>query len=171
MPYLQMDAISMDPLDPLAVYTHVELLHELSPEAIDKLVELAGVESESPLAMLELRQLGGALARPPADLSPIGRRASRFIMFGGGMSPTPEATPEVARRVQRHLARVADEMRPYETGATYVNFLELGDWTPEQTQTAYSPEDWERLVGLKNRYDPDNLFRFNRNIPASSASR
>jgi hypothetical protein len=58
-----------------------------------------------------------------------------------------------------------------QTGPTYVNFLELGDWTPEQTQSAYSAEDWERLVGLKSRYDPDNLFRFNRNIPASSASR
>ena len=60
-------------------------------------------------------------------------------------------------------------MRPYETGATYVNFLDLGDWTPERTQAAYSPEDWERLVELKDRYDPDNLFRFNRNIPPSSA--
>jgi FAD/FMN-containing dehydrogenase len=90
-------------------------------------------------------------------------------MFGLGISPTPEATPEVAQRVHEHLARLAEEMRPYETGATYVNFLELGDWTPERTQTAYSPEDWERMVGLKNRYDPDNLFRFNRNIVASSA--
>src|SRR5215207_3221046 len=169
MPYRQMDMISMDPLDPLGFYTHVELLHELSPEAIEKLVELAGVDSESPLAMLELRQLGGALARTSADLSPIGRRDSRFIMFGLGISPTPEATPEVAQRVHEHLARLAEEMRPYETGATYVNFLELGDWTPERTQTAYSPEDWERMVGLKNRYDPDNLFRFNRNILPSSA--
>jgi len=169
MPYRQMDMISMDPLDPLGFYTHVELLHELSPEAIEKLVELAGVDSESPLAMLELRQLGGALARTSADLSPIGRRDSQFIMFGLGISPTPEATPEVAQRVHEHLARLAEEMRPYETGATYVNFLELGDWTPERTQTAYSPEDWERMVGLKNRYDPDNLFRFNRNILPSSA--
>jgi hypothetical protein len=169
MPYRQMDMISMDPLDPLGFYTHVELLHELSPEAIEKLVELAGVDSESPLAMLELRQLGGALARTSADLSPIGRRDSRFIMFGLGISPTPEATPEVAQRVHEHLARLAEEMRPYETGATYVNFLELGDWTPERTQSAYSAEDWERMVGLKNRYDPDNLFRFNRNIVPSSA--
>jgi hypothetical protein len=171
MPYAAMDMISMDPVDPLGVYTHVELLGELSPEAIDKLVELAGVESESPLAMLELRQLGGALARPPADLSPIGRRDSRFIMFGLGMNPTPEATPEVAQRLQKHLAYVAEEMRPYETGATYVNFLDLGDWTPERTRASYSPEDWERLVELKDRYDPDNLFRFNRNIPPSSAAR
>ena len=168
MPYQQMDMISMDPVDPLAFYTHVELLRELSPEAIDKLVELAGVESESPLIMLELRQLGGALARPPADLSPIGRRDSRFIMFGVGMSPTPEATPEVAPRVQGHLARLADGMRPYETGATYVNFLDLGDWDLERTRASYSPEDWERLVELKDRYDPNNLFRFNRNIPPSS---
>jgi len=165
MPYREMDMISMDPPDPLGIYTHVEMLHELSPEAIDKLVVLAGVESESPLVMLELRQLGGALARPPADLSPIGRRDSRFVMFGLGISPTPE----VAQRIQGHLARVAEEMRPYETGATYVNFLGLGDWTPERTQTAYSPEDWERLVELKDHYDPDNLFRYNRNIPPSSA--
>src|SRR5918993_2615114 len=171
MPYRQMDMISMDPLDPLGFYTHVELLHELSAEAIEKLVELAGVESESPLAMLELRQLGGALASAPADLSPISRRDSRFIMFGLGISPTPEATPEVAQRIHEHLARLAVEMRPYETGATYVNFLDLGDWDPERTQSAYSAEDFERLVELKNRYDPDNLFRFNRNIPSSSAAR
>jgi hypothetical protein len=171
MPYREMDMISMDPPDPLAIYTHVELLGELSPESINKLVELAGVESESPLIMLELRQLGGALARPPADLSPIGRRDSRFIMFGLGISPTPEATPEVAQRLQGHLARVAEEMRPYQTGATYVNFLGLGDWTPGRTQTSYSPEDWERLVELKDRYDPTNLFRFNRNIPSSTAAR
>jgi hypothetical protein len=171
MPYQQMDMISMDPVDPIGAYTHVELLSDLSPEATDKLVQLAGVESESPLVMLELRQLGGALARPPADLSPIGRRDSKFIMFGLGISPTPEATPEVAQRVQEHLAYVAEEMRPYETGATYVNFLDFGDWTPERTRASYSPEDWERLVEIKDRYDPDNLFRFNRNIPSTSAAR
>jgi hypothetical protein len=166
LPYREMDMISMDPVDPLVVYTHVELLHELSSEAIDKLVALAGVESESPLAMLELRQLGGALSRPPADLSPIGRRDSRFIMFGLGMTLTPEATPEVAQRIQEHLGRVAEEMRPYETGATYVNFLDLGNWTPERTRASYSPEDWERLVELKNRYDPNNLFLFGGTLAA-----
>ena len=85
------------------------------------------------------------------------------------MSPTPEATPELAKRLQEHLAYVAEEMRPYETGATYVNFLGLGDWNPERTRASYSSEDWERLVELKDRYDPENLFRFNRNIPSSSA--
>ena len=165
MPYREMDMISMDPVDPLGAYTHVELLGELSPEAIDKLVEVAGVNSNSPLILLEIRQLGGALERPPADLSPIGRRDSKFTMEGVGATPTPE----VAQAVQAHLAYVAEEMSPYETGATYVNFLELDGATPERVRAAYSSEDWERLVGLKDRYDPNNLFRFNRNIPPSSA--
>ena len=60
-------------------------------------------------------------------------------------------------------------MRPYETGATYVNFLGFDGATPERVRAAYAPEDWERLVELKDRYDPENLFRFNRNIPPSSA--
>ena len=168
MPFREMDMISMNPVDPIGAYTHVELLGELSPESIDKLVELAGAETESPLVTLELRQLGGALARPPADLSPIGQRDSRYVMYGLGFSPNPEATPEVAQRLREHLAYVAEEMRPYETGATFVNFLVVGDWDLERTRASYSPEDWERLVELKDRYDPNNLFRFNRNIPPSS---
>jgi hypothetical protein len=164
MPYQQMDTVSMDPVDPIGAYTHHELLGELTPEASGKLVEVAG--SNSPLILLELRQLGGALERPPADLSPIGRRDSRFVMNGVGATPTPE----VAQLVQAHLAYVAEEMRPYETGATYANFLELDGASAERVQAAYSPEDWERLVELKDRYDPNNLFRFNRNIPPSSAA-
>ena len=165
MPYREMDMISMDPVDPIGAYTHVELLGELSPEAMDKLVRVAGVDSNSPLIVLELRQLGGALERLPADLSPLGRRGSTFTMSGVGVTPTPE----VAQAVQAHLAHVAEEMRPYETGATFVNFLDLDGASADRVRAAYSPEDWERLVELKDRYDPDNLFRFNRNIPPSSA--
>jgi FAD binding domain-containing protein/berberine-like enzyme len=165
MPYQQMDMISMDPVDPIGAYTHVELLGELTPEAIDTLVRVAGVDSNSPLILLELRQLGGALERPPADLSPIGRRDSKFTMAGVGATPTPE----VAQAVQAHLAYVAEEMRPYETGATFLNFLELDGASADKVRAAYSPEDWERLIELKNRYDPENLFRFNHNIPPSGA--
>jgi FAD/FMN-containing dehydrogenase len=71
--------------------------------------------------------------------------------------------------IREHLAYVAEEMSPYETGATFVNFLVVGDWNLERTRASYSPEDFERLVELKDRYDPNNLFRFNRNIPPSSA--
>jgi hypothetical protein len=59
LPYQQMGMISMDPPDPIGAYTHVELLGELSHEAIGKLIEVAGAGSNSPLIVLELRQLGG----------------------------------------------------------------------------------------------------------------
>ena len=164
MPYAAIDAISMDPVDPLGAYGHSELLRELSPEAIETLVEVAGADSGSPLIMLELRQLGGALSRPPADLSPMGHSDSPFIVNGIGATPTPE----MARAVQAHLAYVAEAVRPHASGANYVNFVDLDGATPERVRAAYSPEDWERLRALKDRHDPDNLFRFNRNIPPAS---
>jgi hypothetical protein len=74
----------------------------------------------------------------------------------------------VAQRLQEHLAYVAEEMRPYETGASFVNFLVVGDWNPERTRASYSLEDFERLVELEDRYDLNNLFRFNHTIPPSS---
>ncbi len=86
-------------------------------------------------------------------------------MNGIGMTPTPEA----AKKVQSYLAYVAESARAHETGATYVNFLELDGATPERVKAAYSREDWERLVSLKDRYDPRNTFRFNRNVPPSPA--
>ena len=63
--------------------------------------------------------------------------------------------------------RVADATRPFQTGDTYVNFMELEGASAERVKAAYAPEDFERLVALKDRYDPENVFRFNRNIAPS----
>jgi FAD/FMN-containing dehydrogenase len=163
MPFAAMDSISMDPVDPMGARQHSEMLGELSPEAIETLLKLAGAGSESPLIMLELRQLGGALARTADRLSTMGVGDSRFIMNGVG----PAFTPEMAEGVLAYLAHVADATRPFQTGDTYVNFMELDGASPERVKAAYAPEDYERLVALKDRYDPDNLFRFNRNIAPS----
>ncbi len=163
MPYAALDAVSMDPVDPVGSDVRVERLDELSPEAIATLVEVAG--SGSPLIELEIRQLGGAMGREPARPSAIGHRDSRFMMIGIGATPTPE----LAELVSAYHARLAEAMRPFTTGATYLNFLNLEEASPERVRAAYSPEVWERLVALKDRYDPENVFRFNRNIPPSVA--
>ncbi|MBA2533738.1 MAG: BBE domain-containing protein [Rubrobacter sp.] len=163
MPFAAMDSISMDPVDPMGARQHSEMLSDLSPEIIETLVEVAGAGSESPLIVLELRQLGGALARTADRLSTMGAGDSRFIMNGVG----PAFTPEMAEGVLAHLARVAEATRPFQTGDTYVNFMELEGASPERVKAAYAPEDYERLVALKDRHDPDNLFRFNRNIAPS----
>jgi hypothetical protein len=163
MPFAAMDSISMDPVDPMGARQHSEMLGELSPEVIETLVELGGAGSESPLIVLELRQLGGALARTADRLSTMGVGESRFIMNGVG----PAFTPEMAEGVIAYLARVAEATRPFQTGDTHVNFMELDGASPERVKAAYAPEDYERLVALKDRYDPQNLFRFNRNIAPS----
>jgi FAD/FMN-containing dehydrogenase len=165
MPYQMMDMISMDPVEPLGAYGHSEMLRDLSPETRETLIELAGAGSNTPLIMIELRQLGGALSRPPADLNPMGRSDARFLLNGIGAT----FGPEMAQAVQAYLAHVAETVRPHASGTQYVNFMDLDGATPERVKAAYSQEDWERLVGLKDRRDPENLFRFNRNIPPSSA--
>jgi hypothetical protein len=164
MPYEMMDMISMDPVEPLGAYAHSEMLRDLSAETRETLLKLAGAGSDSPLIMLEMRQLGGALSRPPADLNPMGRSDARFIMNGIGAT----FSPEMAQAVQSYLAYVAEAVAPHASGAQYVNFMDLDGATPERVKAAYSQEDWDRLVSIKDCRDPKNLFRFNRNIPPSS---
>jgi hypothetical protein len=67
--------------------------------------------------------------------------------------------------VRAYLAYLAQAIRPHVTSTTYVNFLDLDGATPECVRAAYSSDDWARLVQLKYRYDPHNVFRFNRNVP------
>jgi len=165
MPYAAMDSISMDPVDPMGARQQSEMLSDLSPEAIEALVEVAGASSGSPLIMLEIRQLGGALERTADRLSTMGKGDSKFIMNGVG----PAFTPEMAEGVVAYLARVTEATRPFQTGDTYVNFMELGGASAERVKAAYAPDDLERLVALKDRYDPQNVFRFNRNIAPSRA--
>ena len=143
------------------------MLRALSPGAIDALLEVAGPESGSPLIMLEVRQLGGALARISGRLSPMGGGEAGYSMNGVGAT----FTPEMAEGVKAHLARVTEATREHQTGETYLNFMELDGSGEERVRAAYPPEDWERLVALKDRLDPDNVFRFNRNIAPSGARR
>jgi hypothetical protein len=163
MPVAAMDAISMDPVDPMGSVQHSEMLRDLSPGAIEALLEVAGPGSGSPLIMLEIRQLGGALARTPDRLSPMGGGEAGYVMNCVGVT----FTPEMAEGVKGHIARVTEATREHQTGETYVNFMELDAAGEERVRAAYPPEDWERLVALKDRHDPDNLFRFNRNIAPS----
>jgi FAD/FMN-containing dehydrogenase len=167
MPVAAMDAISMDPVDPIGAVQHSEMLRALSPGAIDALLEVAGPESGSPLIMLEVRQLGGALARISGRLSPMGAGEAGYSMNGVGAT----FTPEMAEGVKAHLARVTEATREHQTGETYLNFMELDAAGEERVRAAYPPEDWRRLVALKDRLDPGNVFRFNRNIAPSDKQR
>jgi FAD/FMN-containing dehydrogenase len=160
MPAAELATLSMDPVEPLAATGHSELLTDLTPDGVTALVDLAGPGSGSPLVMLEVRQLGGRLAGPGEALSPMAHTEARFSLNAIGVTPTPER----AAAVRAHLEKVASRIRPYATGDSYLNFLDLDGATPERVRAAYSDRDWDRVLRLKADYDPHNVFRFNRNI-------
>jgi FAD/FMN-containing dehydrogenase len=114
--------------------------------------------STAPMAVAQLRVLGGAMARVPAGETAFAHR-DRPIMAGvgcvyqdAGDRPAHDAWAD----------RFAGALRRGSTGV-YVNFL--SDEGPERVREAYPGPTWDRLVEVKRRYDPDNLFRRNQNIP------
>jgi FAD/FMN-containing dehydrogenase len=160
MPFTDLAAIHADPVDPLPAYERAELLRDFPPEAADALIEAAGPAIESPLLMVEVRQLGGALARDPAVSNAVGNRDARFQLFAGTVG-----APGMGEAFRPAFDDLFRAVRPWATGRVQVNFLAGHDTAPSRVRAAYEPAAYERLARLKWRYDPKNLFRVNHNIP------
>jgi hypothetical protein len=113
----------------------------------------------SPLSQSVLFHLAGALNERQGDDGAVGNRDARYIGgFAGTWPPGAPSDPHVA------WARDGwERTRPFSTGGTYVNFLLAEDDTG-RTAAAYG-NNYQRLQRVKADYDPDNLFRVNRNIP------
>ena len=154
LPFAEIATISHDPVEPMAGYGSNELLDDLPDEAISVFVQHA-TRPDSPLAAMELRHGGGAIARNDPTSSAISSRDAQFYWQMAG----PAFTPEAYAGVKGAIAEVKQAMRPYLRGNIYLNFMK-GDESGPRTRDAYSPENFARLVALKSRYDPENLFRF-----------
>jgi Berberine and berberine like len=156
MTYLEVQSL-IDPLFPpgLCQYWKSNFLQELSEEAIDTIIDhFASVSS--PLTLVLLDQLGGAVDRVGAEETAFGYReaAHDFLITSLWRDP---------RESERHILwtrELWEAMQPFSTDLTYVNYLDEG----RPGSAAYSAAKYERLVALKNRYDPTNLFRLNVNI-------
>ena len=114
--------------------------------------------SRPQMAGAQLRVLGGAMARVPADATAFAHRSSRIMVNLFSIYGSPEEAPAH----QDWIARFGAELRQGDTGA-YVNFLD--DEGEERIRAAYPGRTWERLREVKRRYDPTNVFRLNQNIP------
>jgi len=117
------------------------------------------VRSARPLmAGAQLRVLGGAMARVPADATAFAHRSSRIMVNLFSVYGAPEEAPVN----EAWIAKVGPELQQGDKGA-YVNFLD--DEGLARVHAAYPGKTWDRLVSVKRRYDPGNLFRLNQNIP------
>ena len=162
MPFTDWDLIHSDPEGPIPAYERTSLLGELSDEAIGTMIDLAGSGSGSPMSLVEVRQLGGALAREPEAPSAVGHRDAAFTFFTIGVAP-----PEQVEDVRAYGALLVEAMEPWSTGGAYVNFLSSDEADPADVRRAYSPEVYERLVSVKSDVDSGNMFRLTHNIPPS----
>ncbi len=160
-----LDGVSLDPTSPLPFVQRGESLTDITDEVASTLLEHVIPHLGSSLVMCEARQLGGAMEKSPRGPHPMARTRARYSVNCIGVVPTPDAVAAV-RATQD---RIFTSLRPHLTGDTYLNFLD-GDATPERVRAAYTQQDWEHLVALKNEHDPHNVFRFNRNIPPHAPS-
>ncbi|HEX6507262.1 MAG TPA: FAD-binding oxidoreductase [Chloroflexota bacterium] len=136
-------------------YTKAHQMDDLSDEAIKALAEWGNART-SPTSVIPIFTLGGAVERVPADWTAFPHRHARFALDFIAVWQNPA---EADRHIEWSRAGW-EALRPYAARGIYVNFVGAED----RVQEAYGPETYERLVNVKNRYDPGNLFRLNQNI-------
>jgi FAD/FMN-containing dehydrogenase len=143
-------------------YWKSEYLPHLAAELAPKVIEHAE-RITSPHSAVLLFPVGGALGRLPEDHSAVGNRDAAWVLnIAGSWEKAVDDDVNIA------WARDAwSDLRRFSTGGTYVNFLnqEEGD---ERIRAAYG-RNYGRLVEIKSRWDPENVFRANKNVaPAPS---
>ena len=161
MPYIALQGM-FDEAVPKGIlsYWKTEYLGALDDRAIDTLVEQAG-RMGAPFSAVHIHHVEGAVSRVSEGATAFAHRDAPFILniVGAWMN---------AAETDRHIAWAQEFSRavqPYSTGSPYINFL--GDEGEERVKAAYGAGKYARLVELKNKYDPKNLFRLNQNIRPS----
>ena len=138
-------------------FSHVECLQDLSDAVLDGVLEIAKTRIP-PLVLVELQQLGGALNREPVDdVSYTAPRAAFYLKL---VSPTLETTLEELAPITKEAI---NSLGPVYTGEVTYNWMR-GD-QQNRVPAAFGTEKYRRLQELKRKFDPDNLFRLNLNIP------
>ena len=158
MPPVGLSRIHMDPEEPMPGMSDSMMLDGLSEETVDALVDTAGPGSGSPLLMVELRHLGGALGRYAGGA--LSRFDGEYLYFAGGIP----MDPAVIAALEAHLAIVASALSPQSSGRHYLNFAER----KVDPVAFYGEEAYARLREVKAEVDPLELFRGNHEIPAAS---
>jgi FAD/FMN-containing dehydrogenase len=159
MTYPEMFPPEDDSYHPLAIARtmFIERVDDDVAATIDRFLRA----SDAAMRVAQLRVLGGAMARVPADATAFAHRTSRIMVSVAAFYDGPENKAVRQAWVEEFSAA----LQQGDHGA-YVNFLT--DEGPGRVHAAYPGTTWDRLVTIKARYDPDNLFRRNQNIPPAA---
>ncbi len=161
MPYTQLQCM-LDEGFPAGLqnYWKSNFLSGLDETAIELLVDHVR-NAPSPNSAIAIEHFGGAVNRVGINDTAFNHRGARYNLIILGMWPDASAKDENVSWVRN----LWDAMQPYSSGGVYVNYLgQETDEGADRVKAAYGPEKYERLVTIKNKYDPGNLFRLNQNI-------
>jgi len=167
MPYTALQSM-LDEGGPKGIrgYFKAEFLEELTDEVVEKLVE-HGAKRAGPLTQLLMEPMGGAISRVGEDDTALGRRDVPWCYHALAMWMEPDE--ETADAHISWAKSLADDLKPHSTDGVYLNYI--SDEGDERVRSTYGPVKYDRLVALKDRYDPDNMFRLNQNIRPSGNGR
>jgi FAD/FMN-containing dehydrogenase len=161
MPYPEIYPPDDPDYHPLAV-GHTMFVDHIGHGEAESIVEHLNA-SDATLRVAQLRVLGGAVARVPVEATAYGHRSSRIMV---NVAAFHDGTPADRARRQAWVDEFAGVLNQGDDGA-YVNFL--AEEGPERVRAAYPGATWDRLVAVKRRYDPDNVFHLNQNIPSEAS--
>jgi hypothetical protein len=139
------------------VVQHTMYLNDVSLDAAQSIVD-AIESSDASLRAVQLRTLGGAMARVPADATAFGYREAKVMAVIVNFFDSEAEIPKRRAWVADLRAKLDDG-----TPGAYVNFVT--DQPGDAARDGYPPATWSRLVEIKRRYDPTNVFHVNQNIP------
>ncbi|MFZ3375604.1 MAG: FAD-binding oxidoreductase [Chthoniobacterales bacterium] len=138
-------------------YWRADFVNELRDEAIAQHVRF-GNALPSMHSTMHLYPINGAASRVAKNDTAWNYRNSTWAQVMVGVDPDPANNEKIISWTKSYY----DALHPYSAGGAYVNFL-MGDEGEERVKATYG-DNYERLVAIKNKYDPDNLFRVNQNI-------
>jgi FAD/FMN-containing dehydrogenase len=158
-PYVQLQSY-LDATQPKGMhyYWKTEFLPRISRDFLKTIRELSD-DCSIPKAQIGVLHLGGALNERSPDDGAVGNRDLQFACGIMGMWDPGEPK---ATEFQQWVRRGWERIRPFSTGATYINFQTF-DEDPQRIRATYAA-NYARLVEIKKKYDPENMFRMNRNI-------
>jgi FAD/FMN-containing dehydrogenase len=158
-PYTQVQSY-LDDAEPKGMHYYWKT--DFAAELSDELLHLnRDLFAECPIPGIELGflHLGGALNERAEDDGAIGNRDARYMIGVNGMWEPDE--PD-AKSFRQWIRSAWVRLHPFSTGATYINF-QTADEDDGRVRATYG-QNFDRLADIKTKYDPDNLFRTNRNI-------
>ncbi|MDT3445211.1 FAD-binding protein [Pseudofrankia sp. BMG5.37] len=164
LPFPALGMIHADPVDPMPVHEQAVLLRELPDTAVRALLTLTGPEADCPQVIVELRLLGGALAREPRQPSAVCHRDAAYSLLTIGI-----AAPPLAAATAGHATEVMAAMEPWSGGLGAPNFGATTD--PALVARKYDAAALSRLATLTASYDPNGRIAAAHPVRAAAAAR